>query len=180
MILIGMIGCESSKQAVKNKTSTELQTEQDEKRNVTNESKKITERIVEGGFLKSDIIPLEERERDASGAIKELIDEIKDGGLTKTVYYRPDGSVSIECKLAEMFERTQEESRQTDLSIINRVEELAQSIKDKDSLKETSTKDSFIWALFVSVLFIMFFAMFLFYKIIDKRLKALDLVKSSL
>ena len=176
-LLLSFLTCESSKQAVKNKTSTEVETQQNERRDITNESSKVTERRVEGGSLSSDIIPLEKRERDDSGAIKLLIDEIKDGGLTKTIYYKPDGSVSVECKLAELFETIQEENRQTDNSIILRFEQLEQSIKDKDSSKETSTKDSFIWALFGSVVVIMLFAMFLFYKVIDKRLKALDTIK---
>lgn len=146
ILLCCSVGCESSKQAIKSKQDIEQTTQENTQNDIKTQSKTTTERTVEGGTISGDIIPLEDRERDDSGAIKELIQELKEGGLTKTVYYRPDGTVNVECKLAEMFERIQEENIKTDNSIIARLDTLDQQIKNKDKTKETEFKDTAIVA----------------------------------
>lgn len=168
ILLCCSVGCESSKQSLKSKQDIEQTTQENTQNDIKTQSKKTTERTVEGGTISGDIIPLKDRERDDSGDLKELIQEIKEGGLTKTVYYRPDGTVNVECKLAEMFERIQEENIKTDNSIIARLDTLDQQIKEKDKLKETEFKDTAIWAGLIVLLGGQFFTFIFLNKRIPK------------
>lgn len=162
--------CEITKRATKEKIETEKETTTDNQIDKVNESKTVTERTVEGGNIRTQIIPIEDRERDATGAIKELVQEIKDGGLTKTIYYKPDGSVDVDCRLAEMFERIEQENIERDNSIITIVENLEQQIKAKDSEKTEEVKDSFIWAGMIGIVLVLGLGQFLAFRILNARI----------
>lgn len=165
-----LTSCEITKRATKQKTETQKETTTDTQVDKFNESKTVTERTIEGGNIRTEIIPINERERDETGAIKELVQEIKDGGLTKTIYYKPDGSVDVDCRLAEMFERIEQENIERDNSIITTVENLEQQIKFKDSEKTEETSTSFIWAGMIGIVIILGGAMFLIFKILNSRI----------
>ncbi|MEP0266566.1 hypothetical protein [Dokdonia sp.] len=172
--IVFLQSCDITKRAVKSKIETEKQTNTDTKVDKVNESKTITERKVEGGNIRTQIIPEKDRERDDTGAIKELVQEIKEGGLTKTVIYKQDGSVDVDCRLAEMFERIEQENVERDNSIITIVENLEEQIKSKDSEKTEKVNTSFIWAGMIGILLVFITALFLFYKLINKRFATIE------
>ncbi len=79
--------------------SCSIKKEATKKKVTTKASKEITTSMVRtikekrpGAQITTEIIPVEKRERDENGDIKELIKEFKKGALTKTVFYKPDGS----------------------------------------------------------------------------------------
>ena len=133
--LVLFCSCDIQKRAVKQKEQTEKTTDTTNKVDKESKTTTVTERTVEGGNIRTEIIPEKDRERDATGTIKELVQEIKDGGLTKTIYYKPNGSVEVDCRLAEMFERIQQENVERDNSIITIIENLETRLIAKESEK---------------------------------------------
>jgi len=117
-------GCDIKKQAIKSKAEVQEQTD------TVETATKVTEEKREGGQIQTPIIPYEDRERDTSGAIKELIQEIKDGGLTKTITYRPDGGVDVECTADEIWVRIEEQLEKRESK--QRAEETLQKQKEKE------------------------------------------------
>jgi hypothetical protein len=83
-----------------------------------------------GGEIKTEIIPIENRERDENGDLKELVKTIKEGGLTKTVIYRPDGKVDVECTADEIYRLIEEKIQQREQSITS------EQTKEKNKQKE--------------------------------------------
>lgn len=149
--ILSLSSCEVSKKAAKQLTDLSSKTDTATQVDTVNESNKITERTVEGGNIKTNIPSESNRERDENGLLKELVQEIKDGGLTKTIYYKSDGSVDVDCRLAEMFERIQEQNVQRDNSIITMVEQLELQIKLKDSEKTESVSPAIILYAFIGM-----------------------------
>ena len=126
LLILLVVSCSASK------TKTRKQTDTEQKNDIVTESTKVTEEKREGGNIVSHIKPIEKRERDENGDIKELIEEIRDGGLTKTIYYKPDGSVDVECTADEIWKRIEEKQRQKDESIINT--DIKEATKEKESM----------------------------------------------
>lgn len=128
MVVLSMTGCnllrkvDNKKSDIKENTQTETTT------NRTIEEK------VEGGKIKSDIKPESEREKDSlTGLYKELVETFKDGGLTKTIYYKPDGSVAVDCEHEAFLRRIIEQILEKEDS------QKEEKVQEKDSEKELKT-----------------------------------------
>ncbi|WP_422105566.1 hypothetical protein [Winogradskyella sp.] len=149
--LVFLCGCDIQKKAAKAKRDTITQND------IVKESTKVTEEKRDGGQIFSGIIPIEQRERDENGDIKELIQTLRDGALTKTIYYKPDGSVDVDCTADEIWTRIEEKLNERNNSQIQ-VQE-----KEKDSEKEENFDSSVILYGFMGIAVIMiifvFFAM---------------------
>ena len=137
--------------------STELEN------NITKEASKVTEEKRDGGQLFTPIIPIENRERDENGLVKELIQELKDGSLTKTIYYKPDGSVDVDCTEDEIWVRIEEKLNERDLSIKTTEEK----IKDKEKTEEFDS--SVILYAFIGLGFIILVGCIVFSRILLKH-----------
>ncbi len=165
--------CEVTKQSLKNKSSTDKIVNTDTVLDTEKTSKTITERVVEGGEINSTIKPEDERERDENGLLIDLIQEIKDGGLTKTIHYKPDGSVDVDCRLAEMFERIQQENVERDNSIISIMENLEQRLVVKEKEKTESISSSAFIYFFIGMALFVVIVMAVFFKMIKSHLPVL-------
>jgi hypothetical protein len=117
-----------------------------------------------GGKITTEIIPVEKRERDENGELKELIETIKDGGLTKTVIYRPDGKVDVECTADEIYRLIKEKIKQQDNSIVK------EEVKEKQKQKEEKFNPApFIFGL-IGLAIILLVGFFIMRRVIEKSL----------
>ena len=157
-----IIGCDTTKQAQKNKTDTET------KNNIIKESFKVTETKRQGGDIKTTIIPENKRERELDGSIKELTQTIRDGGLTKTIYYKPDGSVNVDCKADEIWERIEEKLNEKDLSTKKEIE------KEKNKTKDVDFQSEVILYGFLGIGFIVAIISFFLFRYLNQNTKALN------
>lgn len=150
-ILLIFSSCKTTKDFAKKKENTT------EQKNVTTKISKLTETKREGGQISTDIIPENQRLKDENGQIKELVQELKKGGLTKTIIYKPDGKVNVECTADEIWTRIQEKIQEQDNSIINT------ETKEKQKFKQVEFDSKivlFIVLGFVLVAFIFFYFLF--------------------
>lgn len=166
-VFILLFSCDIQKKALKTKSSTET------KKDIVSESVKVTEEKREGGKIISHIKPIEQRERDSNGNLKELIDVIKEGGLTKTIYYKPDGKVDVECTADEIWTRIEEKINQRDNTIVEA------DVKEKDKEKEEKFDSSFIIYIILGVIFIVLIVAFFGFKLLSQNTKALNLLLGS-
>lgn len=127
--LLFFTSCEIQKKAFKDKTNTETQND------IVRESTEVTQEKREGGNLHTGIIPESERARDENGDIKELIQTLKDGGLTKTIYYKPDGTVDVDCTADEIWIRIEKRLNERDTS----TSEINSKVKDKEKTEKLSS-----------------------------------------
>lgn len=167
IILISIIflyGCDTTKKAIKTKTDTTTQND------IVKESTKVTETKREGGTIKSDIIPLEDRERDENGNIKELIETLRDGALTKTIYYKPDGNVDVECTADEIWTRIEEKLNERDNSITE------EQIKEKDRSKEVDFQSQVILYGFAGIGLIVAIIAFFGFRFLNQNTKILNII----
>lgn len=170
ILMLIVSSCTVLKQATKDKSATDKLTNTDTVVDTEKTSKTITERVVEGGDINTTIPPESERERDENGLLKDLIQEIKDGGLTKTIHYKPDGSVDVDCRLAEMFERIQQENVERDNSIISIMENFEERLVKKESEKTESVSPTVLIYFFVGMALFVVIVMVVFFKMIKSQL----------
>lgn len=108
-------------------------------------STKITE---PGGSIKTALIPLQERYDELTGQYRELKEIFQDGGLTKTVYYKPDGTTEVDCtaeeRLIEIFEQSSKTQNEFNVRIIERLKQLESKEKE-----ESSTPVWWFWPLII-------------------------------
>jgi len=158
------VACDTTKTAIKSKTETE------KKNDVTSFSTKVTEEKRPGGLITTRIIPENQREKELDGSIKELTQTIKDGGLTKTIYYKPDGSIDVDCTADEIWQRIEERLSVRDLSTTN------EKTKDKDSKKEVDFNASVILYGFLGLGFIVAIIAFFLFRYLNQNTKALNTI----
>lgn len=163
-VWIMFFSCDTTKKAIKSKKETTTQND------IAKESSEVIETKREGGTLKTDIIPYEERERDANGDIKELVQTLKDGGLTKTIYYKPDGKVDVECTADEIWTRIEKKLNERDNSLTEK------QSKDKDQLKEVDFQSEIILYGFIGLALIVAVIAFFGFRFLGQNTKALNTV----
>jgi hypothetical protein len=159
IIILSILVCSC---AVK-KESTKKKVKKVEAKDVSTEIVRSIQEKREGGQIKTEIIPIEKRERNENGELKELIKTIKNGGLTKTVVYRPDGKVDVECTADEIYRLIEEKIKQSDNSFIT------QEIKEKEKQKEEKFNPTpfFVSLIVLALLFI--FAIFFLKRTLEKK-----------
>lgn len=133
------------------KKATKAKTQKTEQKDVTTSKTIVTEEKRDGGTIHSTIIPESQREKDENG-FKEILKEFKEGGLTKTIYYKPDGSVDIDCIGDEIWKRVEEKIDERDLSKIDTEEKL--KLQEKE--KTFSFKDIYFLYIFLGIAFLIF------------------------
>lgn len=163
-----LFGCDTTKKAVKTKTDTTT------KNDIIKESTTVTETKSEGGNLKTEITPLEDRERDSNGEIKELVEVLKDGGLTKTIYYKPDGKVDVECTADEIWTRIEQQLNERDNSIKEETK------KDKDRSKEVDFQSEVILYAFAGLALIIAVIAFFGFRFMSQNTRAMNSVLNRL
>jgi len=168
-----LLSCDVTKRALTAKAETQQTTQTDEKRDITREGTTVKETTREGGEITTDILPLEERPRDENGNFEELIQTIKDGGLTKTIYYRPDGTASVNCDAADILERIESSMIERDNSLIKRMDQIEQKSKVKEQEKKKEFKTSSILYMFGGLTIFVVGALGFFYVLMKKQLAAL-------
>lgn len=161
-----IVGCAANKKV--SKKSKETNTEQETQANQTGTI--VTEETQEGGSTSAEIIPIEERERDELGELKEMINEIKDGGVTQRIIYRSDGSVECECEVEDLQRKIIEMYEKEELTRIEQQE------KETEKDKEESFKLSDVWifGIFGTIVLLGGFVIFLVFKKIDTQSKVFN------
>jgi len=139
LILVLVSGCNLLRNVENQKSKIELTQQQIDSIKTSGSSERITTDRTEGGKITGRIIPKSERQLDSlTGLYKELVEKFQDGGLTKTVYYRPDGSVDVECehegRLLTIIEKNQWQNEQ----YLNMLLEKNEQTKEKNTEKEFS------------------------------------------
>jgi len=144
LVLVAASGCKSLRTVfnTKEKEKTRENTHLDITEKENSNSNKITVERVSGGNINARIIPEDERPRDESGALKEFKQILKDGGLTKTIIYKPDGSVDVECEHEGRYLTIIENQQHQAEKNTQLMRELANMIKakDKDTVSQKETK----------------------------------------
>jgi ATP-dependent Zn protease len=118
--ILSLSSCDILKES--QKTKRDIQANATEKVTVKNS----------GGSITSDILPEKERPKDAQGKIKDTIVVVKKDEITKTIYYKPDGSVRTTVECPDTF-ITEE-----------RTLDLIDQSKEKESTKEESFQSEII------------------------------------
>lgn len=113
ILLMSCFSCDIQKKAIKTKEATQKQND------IVKQSVKVTEEKRPGGKIKTSILPEKDREKDENGNFKQFIQELRDGALTKTIYYKQDGGVDIDCTSDEIWKRIEERLQERDNSKIN-------------------------------------------------------------
>jgi biopolymer transport protein ExbD len=156
MLFVLVSSCTVKKQAVKRKTTKV------EAKDVTTSVVRTIQEKRPGKQITTEIIPIEKRERDQNGQIKELIKEFKEGGLTKTILYKPDGSVNVQCIEDAIDRIITEKYNQRDNSVIT------EQTKEKEKQKEEKFNPApFIYGL-IALLVILFIAFFVMKRLIER------------
>lgn len=167
LVICIITSCSASKEV--KKTKKEAQTEI--KKDIGKKGTIITEEIQEGGKTSIRIIPLGERERDEMGELKEMIKELKDGGVTGRVRYYKDGSADCECDTEALQRKIIELYEQRDESIIKN--ETKESAKEKEESFKIS--NTVILAIMGGLTLLGGIVIFLMFKKIDTSSKAFHL-----
>lgn len=131
-----LTSCDIQKRAVKTKKNTAKTIEQVDKNDITTQSSTVTQRYLPSGSITTDLLPIEQRPIDENGELKKLIQKIKDGPLTKTIIYKPDGSSQVKCDVDAIVERTVKEVLQVDNSTSDKKETTTEDLKEKEREKE--------------------------------------------
>ncbi len=167
-IIFFISGCSATKEVKKTKKETTT----DQQNDIEKTGTIITEETQEGGSTSIPIIPLEDRERDEMGELKEMIQEIKDGGVTGRVTYYKDGTADCECdekalqrKIIEMYEERDRTKIQTDTE---------ESTKEKKESFELS--DTIILSIMGGLVILGSIVIFLMFKKINAQSTAFQLV----
>lgn len=137
LILVLVSSCNLLRSVDNKKSNTVLSQKQIDSIKSSGSNSVTTTEQTAPGRLSGRIIPENERAIDSlTGLYKALVQKFKDGPLTKTVYYRPDGSVDVECenegRLLTIIEKNQWQSEQ----YLNMLLEKEESTKEKNSDKE--------------------------------------------
>jgi len=177
ILLLLLSGCKVLKQSQKTKDDISSSKQLTEQKDITTSQSKVTTRKREGGQLITDIIPLEERPRDENGNLKELIQTLKDGGLTKTIYYRPDGSATVNCDTADILERIEETLTTKDKSIIKRLDNFERWVLQKEKEKEESISPITILYFMIGLAIVFGVGLLIVFRQLKSYSKALELVK---
>lgn len=164
IIAIGLTSCDTTKKAVKSKTNTL------KKNDITEVSTKVSETKRDGGEVFTTIKPESQREKELDGSIRELTQTIKDGGLTKTIYYKPDGSVDVDCTADDIWLRIEEKLNKKDLS----TEQTDTKEKEKD--KQVEFKTEIILYGFLGIGFIVAIIAFFLFRYLNQNTKALNTI----
>ena len=150
LVLVFLSGCKLFKKVNKVKALEEEKSIEQTTSNSNENIERTTKITEEGGRLYTDIVSLEKRYDSITGLYKELKQTYKDGGLTKTIYYKPDGSVGVDCsntgRLIEINEIASRQQNEFNTKIIERLESL--ETKDKE---EKAKPDSGFWAVLLSI-----------------------------
>lgn len=137
-LILGLVtSCDLLRSVENSKKKTKLTQSQIDSLKSSGSSERITTEQTKGGKLTNRIIPESERAIDSlTGLYKELVEKFKDGGLTKTVYYRPDGSVDVECenegRLLTIIEKNQWQAEQYIDVLLEKYEREQQKNSDKE------------------------------------------------
>jgi flagellar basal body-associated protein FliL len=102
------------------------------KKDIARNSETFETIVNKGGVISSDILSENKRSRDKNGKIIDTVIVIKKDEITKTIYYRPDGSVTTSVQCPETFITKKEFQEFTDNS------------KYKENKKEEKFDSSFI------------------------------------
>lgn len=164
LLMLFVLGCDIQKQALKNKTTT------DQKNDINKEAVTITEESSKGGTVKASILPESQREKDENGFYKELIQKLTDGGATQTVYYKPDGTVDLDCTADEIWKRI--ESRLIEKDNSTTTTDTVQKEKEKTENFDSSIILYVMLGLAFMVLIVSFFG----FKLLNKNTQALTAV----
>lgn len=165
LIIILIIAFISSCNILKDKQKTKINSS--EKKDVVETITRVTEEKRPGGNLKATILPEEKRPRNNDGSLKAFLDKFKDGPLTKTVYYKPDGSVDVNCIADEVFRRIEEKKILEDNTITDT------SIKKKSKIKEEGLKSITVLYFMTGLALVVFVIIFLLFKNLSKNTKLL-------
>ncbi|PKH50869.1 hypothetical protein CXF68_09295 [Tenacibaculum sp. Bg11-29] len=157
LIIVFLCSCSVTKDFTKDKKSTDI------KKDVRTQTTKVTEEKRPGGILEAPITPLDERPRTDSGELKAFIQKYKDGGLTKTVYYKPDGSVDVKCLADEVFRRIEEQTNIQDSS------EIAIDEKNKTKKKEEKIMPEILLYIVLGMVLVFFIMTFFMYKTLNQN-----------
>ena len=96
--ILALLICSCSVQKKSTKTKQNIL----EKKDLISETfRTITERF-EGEQLNTDILPVDQRKKDAFGNLKDFFTTQKKGNLKKTIHYKKDGNVSVKVKQIDM------------------------------------------------------------------------------
>lgn len=161
LMVIFANSCDIQKKALKSKSLTE-QKNDIEKQEVT-----VTEETRPGGSVKGSIIPEEKRERDDNGFYKELIQKLTDGGATQTIYYKPDGTVDVDCTADEIWTRIEKRLNERDNTIIDT------ETKEKEKEKTENFDSSVIVYFMIGAVLLGSVITFLFFRLLSKNTQAL-------
>ncbi|WP_064967973.1 hypothetical protein [Tenacibaculum ovolyticum] len=157
LIVVFLCSCSVTKDLTKTKKSTDI------KKDVSTLITKVTEEKRPGGVLQAPITPLSERPRAENGDLKAFIQKYKDGGLTKTIYYKPDGTVDVKCLADEVFRRIEEQTNIQDSS------EIAIDEKNKTKKKEEKIMSEILLYIVLGVVLIFFIIAFFMYKTLKQN-----------
>jgi len=140
-LILGLVSsCDLLRSVQNNKKRSELTQRQIDSIKTWGSNSITTTEQTRGGKLTNRIIPKDERKLDSlTGLYEELVQKYNDGGLTKTIYYRPDGSVDVECehegRLLTIIEKNQWQAEK----YLDMLLEKSEKEQQKDSDKEFKT-----------------------------------------
>ena len=140
-LILGLVSsCDLLRSVSNNKKRSELTQRQIDSIKTWGSNSITTTEQTRGGKLTNRIIPKDERKLDSlTGLYEELVQKYNDGGLTKTIYYRPDGSVDVECehegRLLTIIEKNQWQAEK----YLDMLLEKSEKEQQKDSDKEFKT-----------------------------------------
>ena len=166
IILLLLASCIQSCSIQKRSTKKKIQTE--EFKDVTTSMLRTIKEKRAGEQITTPIIPVEKRERDENGDFKEFIKEFKKGGLTKTVYYKPDGSVDVQCIEDAIDRLITEKIKQQDNTVTNT------ETKEKNKEKEESFQSEIILYIVIGLVCFVILAMVIFFRVINKKISAIS------
>ena len=129
---------------------------------VENNDKKLNETIdrkttitESGGVIATDLIPLADRYDEITGLYRELMQTFKDGGITKTIYYRPDGSTRVDCtaqdRVIETLETIDREQSETNSLVLERLDRLETEKIESEKVTKGINMNIIIIALIAAV-----------------------------
>lgn len=154
--LFALLSCDIKKQALKTKNDIEK-----------TKTTKVTE-TNKGGTITTDIIPEKDRPRDEQGRIIDTIIQVKKDEITKTIYYKPDGSVRTETICPDTYITREEFETEIDKT------------KTKDTEKEEKFDSNIILYFMITIIVLGAIALFLLYKTLNKNSKALTSIINQL